>query len=43
MIAALLVQGTWGLLVLIRKGWGAEFKAIPSYAVGAGLSALLFL
>jgi Flp pilus assembly protein protease CpaA len=41
MIAALLVQGTWGLVVLIRKGRGAEFKAIPAYALGAGLSALL--
>jgi Flp pilus assembly protein protease CpaA len=43
MIAALVVQGTWGLLVLIRKGKGVEFKAIPAYALGASLSALLLL
>jgi Flp pilus assembly protein protease CpaA len=40
MIAALLVQGIWGLIVLIRKGRGAEFRAIPAYAVGAALSAV---
>jgi Flp pilus assembly protein protease CpaA len=40
MVAALLVQGIWGLIVLIRKGRGAEFRAIPAYALGAALSAL---
>lgn len=43
MFAALLVQGTWGLLVLIVKGRGVEFKAIPAYALGASLSALLLI
>jgi prepilin peptidase CpaA len=43
MIVALLVQGIWGLLVLIRKGRGAEFKAIPAYALGAVLATLLLL
>ena len=40
MIAALLVQGIWGLIVLIRKGRGAEFRAIPAYALGAALSVI---
>ena len=40
MVAALLVQGIWGLILLIRKGRGAEFRAIPAYALGAALSVI---
>ena len=42
MLAALLVQGIWGGIVLIKQGRGAEFRAIPAYAVGAILSIVLF-
>jgi Flp pilus assembly protein protease CpaA len=41
MIAALLVQGIWGLILLIRKGKGVEFRAIPAYALGAALCVIL--
>ena len=43
MIAAFFVQGLWGIVVLIKKGRGSEFRAIPSYAVGALLSFALLL
>jgi len=43
MIAAFLVQGIWGMIVIIRKGKGSEFRAIPSYALGAALSVLLLV
>lgn len=43
MIAAFFVQGIWGLIVIIRKGKGSEFRAIPSYALGAALSVLLLV
>lgn len=43
MFTALLVQGIWELYVLIRRGRGAEFKAIPAYALGAAFSALFVL
>ena len=42
MLAALLVQGIWGGIVLIKQGRGAEFRAIPAYALGAILSIVLF-
>jgi len=42
MLAALLVQGIWGGVVLIKRGRGAEFRAIPAYALGAILSIVLF-
>jgi Flp pilus assembly protein protease CpaA len=42
MLAALLVQGIWGGIVLIKEGRGAEFRAIPAYALGAILSIVLF-
>jgi Flp pilus assembly protein protease CpaA len=42
MLAALLVQGIWGGVVLIKHGKGAEFRAIPAYALGAALSIVLF-
>ena len=42
MLAALLVQGIWGGIVLIKQGRGAEFRAIPAYALGAMLSIVLF-
>jgi Flp pilus assembly protein protease CpaA len=42
MLAALLAQGVWGMVVLIKKGRGAKFRAIPTYAVGAAIS-LVFL
>jgi len=43
MLAALLVQGIWGAVVLIRKGRGAEFRAIPAYALGAAVSVIILL
>jgi len=43
MIAAFFVQGLWGIVVLIKKGRGSEFRAIPSYAVGALLSFVFLL
>ena len=43
MLAALLVQGIWGMVVLMKKGKGAEFRAIPAYALGAALSLAFFI
>jgi Flp pilus assembly protein protease CpaA len=43
MIAAFIVQGLWGAVVMVRKGRGSEFRAIPSYAIGAALSVLLLI
>ncbi len=43
MIAAFLVQGIWGMIVIIRNGRGSEFRAIPSYAVGALLSVVFLV
>jgi Flp pilus assembly protein protease CpaA len=33
-IAAILVQGVWGLVMLVRKGRTAGFRAVPTYAAG---------
>lgn len=41
MLGSLLVQGVWGVVVLIRQGRGAKFRAIPAYALGSLLSILL--
>jgi Flp pilus assembly protein protease CpaA len=43
LLAAVLVQGIWGAVVLIRKGRGAEFRAIPAYALGAVFSVIFIL
>ena len=43
MVAAFFMQGLWGIVVLIKKGRGSEFRAIPSYAVGALLSFVFLL
>ena len=43
MIAAFITQGLWGIVVIIKNGRGSEFRAIPSYALGALLSALLLI
>jgi len=43
MLAALLVQGIWGAVVLLRRGKGVEFRAIPAYALGAAISILLII
>jgi len=43
LLAALLVQGIWGMVVLIKKGKGAEFRAIPAYALGAAISIVLVI
>jgi Flp pilus assembly protein protease CpaA len=43
LLAAMLVQGIWGAVVLIRKGRGAEFRAIPAYALGAVFSVVFLL
>lgn len=43
MIAAFIMQGIWGAVVMIIRGRGSEFRAIPSYAVGALLSLLLLV
>ena len=43
LFVAFFVQGIWGIIVLIKRGRGTEFRAIPSYAVGALLSALLLI
>ena len=42
MLAALLVQGIWGMVVLMRHGKGSEFRAIPAYALGTAISLVLF-
>jgi prepilin peptidase CpaA len=43
LLAALLAQGIWGAVVLIRKGRGMEFRAIPAYALGAAVSVIILL
>ncbi len=43
MLAALLVQGIWGVVVLMKEGRGAEFRAIPAYALGAAISIVFFI
>ena len=43
LLAALLAQGIWGAVVLLRKGRGAEFRAIPAYALGAAVSVIILL
>ena len=43
MLAALLVQGIWGVVVLLKQGKGAEFRAIPAYALGAAMSIMLII
>jgi Flp pilus assembly protein protease CpaA len=32
--AAVLMQGVWGLVMLVRKGRTAGFRAVPSYLAG---------
>jgi len=34
-LAAILVQGGWGLVLMLRKGRSAGFRAVPTYAAGA--------
>ena len=43
LLAALLAQGIWGAVVLIRKGRGAAFRAIPAYALGAAVSVIILI
>jgi len=43
LFAAFFVQGIWGVVVLIKRGRGNEFRAIPAYAIGALLSAVLLV
>ncbi len=43
LFSALVVQGIWGIVVLKRRGCGNEFRAIPAYALGALLSAVLLV
>lgn len=43
LMAALLMQGIWGMVVLMKQGKGAEFRAIPAYALGAALSIVLII
>ena len=40
-LGALLVQGIWGIIVMLRSGRFATFRAIPTYAAGAIISLLL--
>jgi len=40
---ALVVQGIWVIVVLVRRGRGNEFRTIPAYALGALLSAMLLV
>jgi Flp pilus assembly protein protease CpaA len=40
-IGAILVQGGWGLMVMLQKGRTAEFRAVPAYAAGALISLLI--
>lgn len=40
---AMLAQGIWGLVVMIRKGKHATFRAIPAMAVGSMISFIWFL
>ena len=43
LFTAFIVQGIWGIAVLIRRGRGNEFRAIPAYAIGALLSVVLLV
>lgn len=38
---SVLMQGVWGLIVLLVKGRQAKFRAIPSYATGTIISLLI--
>jgi len=40
-LGAILVQGGWGLIVMLRKGRSAAFRAVPTYAAGAFISLLI--
>lgn len=41
LIGSVLAQGLWGLIVLLRKGSKASFRAIPSYAAGTVISLII--
>jgi len=43
LLSALVIQGIWGIVVLVRRGRGNEFRAIPAYALGALLSIVLLV
>ena len=34
LVVAILVQGVWGVITLLRKGRTAGFRAVPTYAAG---------
>ena len=38
---AMIAQGIWGVIALLRKGRKAEFRAVPAFAVGAVVSWLI--
>jgi len=40
---ALIVQGIWGFILMLRKGKKAEFRAVPSFAIGALLVFFLMI
>jgi len=40
-IGSILVQGVWGLVILLQNGRYAKFRAIPSYAIGTLFSMLV--
>ena len=42
-LGALVMQGIWGVVVLVRSGKNTKFCAIPSYALGAAASLILLL
>ena len=40
-LGAILVQGIWGIIVMLRSGRSTTFRAIPTYAAGAIISLLI--
>ena len=40
---ALVMQGIWGIVTMVRSGKNAKFRAIPSYALGAAASLIFIL
>ena len=40
-LGAILVQGGWGVIVMLRNGRTAGFRAVPTYAAGALICLLI--
>ena len=40
-LAAVLVQGVWGMVMMLRQGRKSGFRAVPTYAAGAMICLLI--